>query len=133
MSMRSSVAIAHLALTVFGAAAAAQTTGVPGINDYTITCAGCATGAPAGCGFAPGGLGGISGSTSCPTLTFDMTIGGTLNFGVSSIPGSPITIFYNFCPCFPCYALLPPANCAAIPFTTCSTTTNQTVDLNLTC
>lgn len=109
----------------------AQTTGVPGVNDYTITGAGFATGSLA-CGAPAAGLGGTSGSTSGTPgtdLTFDAFFGGTLTFNVSCAPGSLVQMVLSPVPCVPCFVGLPPVT-YPIPFTACGS--NQSVDLNLT-
>lgn len=110
-----------------------QTTGVPLANDFTVTCVGCGT-TPSLC-WPPGatpGLGGISGSTSCNPLFFDLSGGGTFTLAVTCVPGGQVTIFTDPCPCTPCFAPLGPT-CLPIPFTACGASTNQSVDLDFTC
>lgn len=92
--------------------ATAQTTGVIGINDYTVS-----------------GLG--SGSTSCTPLCFPNG-GVTLNLAISAPAGSFAIVVFNFCPCTAC-SLPAPANAClpAIPPTACGAS-NQSLDMNLT-
>lgn len=109
-----------------------QTTGVPGMNDYTINCVGCGTtNPPCFPATATPGAGGVSGSTSCTPLWFNVSAGGTFTFQVSCAPNVPVSIFLDFCPCIPCWLPLPPV--CGIPFTACGGTTNQSVDIDLTC
>ncbi len=113
--MRTLVSLA-LAAALFGAPAAAQTTGVPFINDYTV-----------------GGF--TSGSTSCtPAPLFG---GGLIPFTVTAAPATPVIIFASIsaipgvvCPCVPCTFFAAPSICP-IPFTACGGATNQSVDLGL--
>jgi hypothetical protein len=91
--------------------ALAQTTGVPGMNDYTVNNLG-------------------SGSTSCTTLCFP---GGglTLNLQISPPGGALGIIFINFCPCLACQLTAPTNACLpAIPLTACGLS-NQSFDLDL--
>lgn len=102
-SLVSFVATAGLAL--------AQTTGVPGINDYTVNSLG-------------------SGTTSCTTLCFP---GGglTLNFQLSAPGGALGLVMINFCPCLTCQLQGPPNTCfPTIPTTACGLS-NQSLDLDL--
>ncbi|HGY92481.1 MAG TPA: hypothetical protein ENK43_15040 [Planctomycetes bacterium] len=70
-----------LVATMFLLPAQAQTTGIPGFNDYTIAGAG-------------------SGSTSCTALTFTSPV--VLNFQVSaSGPGLPVFAVVSNLPCSP--------------------------------
>jgi len=97
---------------LFAAAATAQTTGVVGINDYTIS-----------------GLG--SGSTSCTPLCFPNG-GVTLNLAVTAPAGSFAVVVFNFCPCTPCSVAAPANACVpAIPLSACGGS-NQSLDMNLT-
>jgi hypothetical protein len=93
------------------APALAQTTGVPGMNDYTINSLG-------------------SGSTSCTPLCFPNG-GVTLGLNVSAPTGSVIIFVFNFCPCLAC-SLPAPANACTptIPSTACGGS-NQSADINL--
>jgi len=92
--------------------ALAQTTGVVGINDLTIN-----------------GLG--SGAVSCAPLCFPNG-GVTLNFLLSSPPGSLAIVLFNFCPCQVCSLPGPSNGCVpAIPPTACGPS-NQSLDMNLT-
>jgi hypothetical protein len=98
--------------SLLAAAALAQTTGVLGINDYTVN-----------------GLG--SGSTSCTTLCFP---GGglTLNLDVSAPAGAIAIVLVNFCPCQTCTLTGPSNACLpAIPATACGSS-NQSFDMDLT-
>jgi hypothetical protein len=109
-----------------------QTTGIPFVNDYTITCVGC-TAAPTGCWSSgnPGGLGGVSGSTSCTPLFFNLSAGGTFTFTVTTTPGAFVTMFTSPCLCTPCWLPLTPI--CPYPLTACGGITNQSVDLNVGC
>ncbi len=113
-----------------------QTTGVPFINDLTVTCAGCGIGTSA-C-WPPstvGGPGGVSGSTSCTPLYFDLSVAGTFTIAVTTAPGAQVIILIDPCPCVPCFLPLPIFCPGAIfiPFTACGGTSNQSVDIDLTC
>jgi hypothetical protein len=91
----------------------AQTTGVPGINDYTIN-----------------GVG--SGSTSCTTQCFNTPV--NLSLDVSTAPGNFVIYVWSFCPCFGGFVCGGPNACLpAIPFSACGSTTNQSLDLQLGC
>ena len=70
-------ATAALALALFAAPATAQTTGMPGMNDYTVN-------------------GALSGATSCITPVVPLFV--PLTFTVSTLPGFPVAILFNFCP-----------------------------------
>ena len=91
--------------------ALAQTTGVVGINDYTINSLG-------------------SGGTSCVSLCFPNG-NVTLNLALTAPLGTIAIAFFNFCPCLSCQlpgpsnACLPP-----IPNTACGLT-NQSFDMDL--
>ncbi|MGE3171631.1 MAG: hypothetical protein AB7O97_03335 [Planctomycetota bacterium] len=104
---------ARLLPVVFAVTAglAAQTTGVPGINDYTLN-----------------GL--TSGSQSCTQLCFPSPV--TLTMSVQTVPGAFVVILWTSCPCRGCVAPWPPNACApAIPLGTlpaCSAT-NQSLDI----
>lgn len=103
---------AALTVLVFAAAAAAQgTTGVVGVNDFTIN------------GF-------VSGSTSCTPVS--LVCPTTISFAVSCAPFAPVAIYLSPCPCFADWACLGSTTCP-IPMTACGNTQNQSVDLNLTC
>ncbi|MBL8729514.1 MAG: hypothetical protein JNM25_13860 [Planctomycetes bacterium] len=89
----------------------AQTTGVVGINDYTIN-----------------GVG--SGSTSCSAMCYPNG-GVTLNLDVSAPAGSVALLLFNFCPCSPCSLAGPSNTCLpAIPATACGGS-NQSLDLDM--
>ena len=77
--MRTSLSLAA-ALLVVALPIHAQTTGIPGFNDYTINALG-------------------SGSTSCTSLTFITPL--TLTFQVSGAPVTPVMIYLSFAPCIP--------------------------------
>ena len=110
----------------------AQTTGVPFMNDYTINCTGCSTaGSTCWSSGVGGGSGGVSGSTSCTPLFFNLSAGGTFTFTVTANPGAQVFILTNPCACSPCFLWLAPI--CGVPFTACGATTNQSVDLDLTC
>ena len=103
---------AFLAAILALAPALAQTTGVVGINDYTIN-----------------GLG--SGTTSCTSLCFPNG-NVTLGLNVSAPVGSFVVVLFNFCPCLSCYLPAPANACLpAIPPTACGGS-NQSADINLT-
>jgi hypothetical protein len=94
--------------------APAQTTGVAGINDYTIN-----------------GL--TAGSTSCPNLCFPAPT--VLTLSVSTAPGNPVMMFFTPCACRVCSVawfangclpLIPPALTPP-----CNGTTNQSLDMAL--
>ncbi len=115
--MRLSLAIG-LVLGVLSAPAAAQTTGTPFINDYTV-----------------GGI--ASGSTSCTPVPIPG--GGLVPFTVTATaPGLPVFIFASIsavpgavCACTPCTIPALPSPCP-IPFTACGIAgvlSNQSVDL----
>ena len=129
--MRSTI-VPVLVCTVFASVLCGQTTGYPSLNDYTINCVGCGTTTTtcwsSGVG---GGTGGVSGSTSCTPLYFNVSAGGTFTFSVSCSPGTQVWMFTNPCFCSPCNLPLGPI--CGIPFTSCGATTNQSVDLNLSC
>jgi hypothetical protein len=94
--------------------AAAQVTGVPGINDYTINAPVCA------------------GSPSCTTCCFQTPV--ALNCNVSTTPGNLVVVIWSFCPCFAGFACGPINACVPpIPNTACGSTTNQSLDLQLGC
>lgn len=76
MSRCTMIAVLSLALSGISLA---QTTGLPGLNNYTIS-----------------GLG--SGSTSCTTLTLTP---GFHTFDVSCLPGATVSYFVNIVPCAP--------------------------------
>ena len=105
-------ALRHRALTILlgcglPALAAAQTTGVPFVNDYTI-----------------GGFG--SGATSCNAITLGS---GTYSFTVTSSPNLAVVYFIDLCPCSPCWLPLPSVTCT-IPTTACFGS-NQSIDIDL--
>ncbi|MGE3172989.1 MAG: hypothetical protein AB7O97_10225 [Planctomycetota bacterium] len=101
-------------LLALSSALAAQTTGVPGINDYTINAFG-------------------SGGSSCVPLCAPAPT--TLNLAVSSVPGNPVMFVITDCPCRACvFPWLPNGCLPAIPpatFPPCNSTTNQSLDLFL--
>jgi hypothetical protein len=91
--------------------AAAQTTGVPGINDLTMNSIG-------------------SGATSCVTQCYPNG-NVTLTYMVSVAPGAIPFVMFNFCPCLPCSLTAPSNFCSpAIPATACFGS-NQSLDLDL--
>ena len=108
-----------LALGLLSVPAAAQTTGVPFINDYTV-----------------GGV--ASGSTSCTSVSIP---GGGLAvpFTVTaSAPGLPVFIFASVslvpgavCLCVPCTLGVAPSPCPIPTFSACPAPTNQPIDLVL--
>ena len=104
-----------LLFALLAASAAAQVTGVPGINDYTIN------------GF-------VSGSTSCTPMCFP-TGGIVLNLNVSTAPGNPVLVLFSDCPCRGCSFPWFPNTCTpAIPpafMPPCNSTTNQSIDIFL--
>ncbi len=90
----------------------AQTTGVPGINDYTIN-------------------GQDSGSTSCTQVA----IGGSIvsNFNISTSSGTPVLFMFSLCPCSPGNQCVPTPTCTFLPMTACGGLSNQSLDLVPTC
>jgi hypothetical protein len=97
------------------AATAAQTTGIPGLNDYTIN-------------------GVVSGSaTTCLPMCF--TTPTTLSLDVSTLPTNAVLFVITDCPCRLCAipwtpnACLPPLPPA--PFPPCNGGTNQSLDIFL--
>jgi hypothetical protein len=105
------LALACIATT---ALALGQTTGVPGINDYTINGSAC------------------SGSPSCTSCCFQTPV--ALNCSVSAPNGSIVIVVWSFCPCLAGFSCGPPNACTpAIPSTACGSTTNQSLDLVLGC
>ncbi len=108
MTLRSATAFLLTA-----AAALAQTTGVPGMNDLTVNTMG-------------------SGTTSCTTFCFPNG-GLTLNFQVSAPPGASAIALFSFCPCTTCTLPGPTNSCfPTIPSTACGSSTNQSLDLDIT-
>lgn len=104
------IVLASLASAALGFA---QTTGVIGINDYTINSAG-------------------SGTTSCTTQCYNTPV--ALNLNVSTAPGNFVIFVWSFCPCFGGFVCGGANACLpAIPFTACGSTTNQSLDLQLGC
>jgi len=90
-------------------AAAQGTTGVAGVNDYTV-----------------GGM--IPGSSSC-TLLFPVPAGPTV-FSINTAPGAPVVFFFNLnCPCKACLFPWVPATCGMPPLT-CFTPSNQAFELD---
>lgn len=108
MNLRSTAAFLLTA-----AAAVAQTTGVPGMNDLTVNSLG-------------------SGSTSCTTLCFPNG-GLTLNLNVSAPPGAFAIALFGLCPCTTCTLPGPTNSCfPTIPNTACGASTNQSLDIDMT-
>jgi hypothetical protein len=62
---------------------------------------------------------------------FDVSAGGTFTLTVTCSPGAQVFIFSDPCACSPCFLALPPI--CPFPLTACGGTTNQSVDLNLSC
>lgn len=90
---------------------AAQTTGVPGINDLDVN------------GFG-------AGTTSCSTICYPNG-GVTLNYSASVPAGAIVLVFFTFCPCLPCMLNAPANACLpTIPATACGGS-NQSLDLNI--
>lgn len=131
--MRSNIVAFVIGGVLLATVCGAQTTGIPGLNNFTMTCAGCGTGGYVSCFGAGnfGGPGGVSGSTSCTPLYFDVAAGGTFTLMVTTLPGATVQFFYNSCPCSLCNVPLSPI--CGLPLTSCGFTTNQSVDLNLGC
>jgi hypothetical protein len=103
-----------LAITATTALALGQTTGVTGINDYTINGSAC------------------SGSPSCTSCCFSTPV--TLNCNVATAPGNAAIFFWSFCPCTAGFICGPVNSCVpAIPSTACGSTTNQSFDVLLGC
>jgi hypothetical protein len=129
--MRASIlTIVLIAQLVPASCLRAQTTGVPFVNDLTITCAGCGSGY-SNCWIpgTTGGPGGISGGTSKELLFFEVSAGGTFTIMVTCAPGSQVHVFMSPVPCLTCSLALAPV--CGIPVTACGLTTNQSVDLDL--
>jgi hypothetical protein len=92
-------------------AALAQTTGVAGINDFTIN-------------------GSTPGSASCTNMCFPTPV--NLNLDVSTVNGNFVIYLFSFCPCVPCVWPWGTNSCSpSIPMTACGSTTNQSFDLLL--
>jgi hypothetical protein len=92
----------HLACTSFlAAAAAAQTVGVTGVNDYWIT---------------PGGA---PNATSCAALTVNTPA--VLSLNASAAPGTTFIVFLSACGCAPCNPVpaLATSSCLPGPSTAC--------------
>lgn len=92
------------------ASAVAQTTGVPGINDYTLN-----------------GL--VSGSSSCTQLCFATPT--NLTMAVQTVPGAIAVVVWTDCPCRGCAFPWPANTCVPpIPFGTAApcSATNQSLD-----
>ena len=102
--------IRSVALLAAIAPLAAQTTGVAGINDYTVN------------GVAPG-------SSSCPQVCIPTP--GIITMNVNTVPGAFVVIVFTDCPCRGCAIPWAANACTpAIPngiFPACSTT-NQSID-----
>ena len=91
------------------AAAPAQTTGVPGLSDYTVN-----------------GIG--SGGTSCRSLVLAP---GRAGFAVrTAAPGQVVVLAFSALPCAPASLCLAGSPCP-LPATACGGTTSQSVDLGL--
>jgi hypothetical protein len=104
--MRSLFLTAVLATSI-----AAQTTGVPGINDLDLN------------GFG-------AGTTSCSTICYPNG-NVSLNYTASVPPGAFVLVFFTFCPCLPCQLAAPTNACLPpIPPTACGPS-NQSLDLNI--
>jgi hypothetical protein len=100
-------------LAAIAVPALAQTTGVVGINDYTIN-----------------GVG--SGSTSCTAVCHATPV--NLSLDVSTAPNNIVVYVLSFCPCFGGFVCGGPNPCLpAIPFSACGATSNQSFDLQLGC
>lgn len=98
-----------LPLPLLLAVATAQTTGVVGINDYTLNALG-------------------SGTTSCTVQCFPTPV--AINLQVTTANGNLVFFLFTFCPCMPCTMGWSPNACTpAIPPTACGGTTNQSIDL----
>jgi len=106
-----------LAALAFVAVAAAQTTGVPGINDYTIS----------------GSSGpNCAGSPSCITCCYPTPT--TVTGNVSTVPGNFVIFIWSFCPCSAGFLCGPSNSCIpVIPATACGNSTNQSLDFALGC
>lgn len=101
---------AFAATLTFAAAAAAQTTGVAGINDYTIN-------------------GSVPGSQSCTSLCLPSPT--VLTMSVNTIPGTAVIVVWTDCPCRGCAIPWPANSCApSIPngIIPACLTTNQSID-----
>src|SRR5687768_16435950 len=95
------------------ALAVAQTTGVNGINNYTI---------------APG----CSGTQSCTSCCFTTPV--PLVCTVSTAPGRAVIFYFSFCPCLTCFMPGPANPCVpTIPATACGSSTNQAFEIVLGC
>ena len=100
-----------LAASLAMAPALSQTTGVVGINDYTINGQG-------------------SGGTSCVSLCFPNG-NLVLNLSLSAPLGTIAIAFMNLCPCLPCQLPAPGNACLPpIPLTACGLS-NQSWDMDL--
>lgn len=98
--------------TLLTASIAAQTTGVPGINDLDVN------------GFG-------AGTTSCASICYPNG-GVTLNYSASVPAGAFVLVFFTLCPCSVCQLPGPSNGCFPnIPATACGGS-NQSLDLNIT-
>ena len=75
-----------IAILLLASVAGAQTTGIPGFNDYTLN-------------------GAVSGSTSCTGLTFATPL--TLDMQVSTVASTSVFLLFNPAPCSPAALALP--------------------------
>ena len=101
--------LAISAAACLAAAPSAQgTTGVAGINDYTVN-------------------GSTAGSSSCAFVTVPA---GLTKFNVDTSPGLRVVFLFNVnCPCRPCLLPWPPTACP-LPLTTLCPFTNQAFELD---
>ena len=102
--------VRSLALAAVVAPLVAQTTGVAGMNDYTVN-------------------GSTPGSTSCPQVCIPTP--GTISMSVNTAPGAFVVIIWTDCQCLGCAIPWAPNSCVpVIPNGTAAgcTTTNQSID-----
>ena len=101
-----------ISTTIATVSVAQGTTGVPGVNDYTVA-----------------GL--TSGSSSC---TLRLIPSGPTVFNVSTAPGRPVVFLFNInCPCKACLLpWLPAAAACGLPPLACGIVGNQAYELDTT-
>lgn len=100
---------------LLAAGLAGQTTGVPGINDLTVSGGGPLLG---------------SGTTSCFNACFPNG-NVNLNYQVSAPAGALVFLAFSFCPCVPCSVTAPANACVPVIPNTACLGSNQSFDLDI--